>query len=82
MTVAMYSKDNAVRRILRLDPNPDTKAWEIAWDDKVQQLHILGRGTKTRYWMSAADQLGWEIRIDVADRSKLETNDGQVRRVE
>ena len=82
VTVAVYSKDNAVRRILRLDPNPDTKAWEMAWDSKAQQLHILGRGTKTRYWMSAADQLGWEVRADMGDRSKLETTEGQVRRVE
>lgn len=82
VTVAVYSKAGAVQRILRLDPNPDTKAWEMAWDAKTQQLHILGHGTRSRYWMSAADQLGWEVRMDVADQSKLETTDGQVRRVE
>ena len=82
VNVAVYSKAGAVRRILRLDPNPGTKTWEMAWDAKAQQLHILGHGVKARYWMSAADQLGWEVRIDVAKRSQLETTEGQIRRVE
>jgi hypothetical protein len=54
----------------------------MAWDAKAQQLHILGHGAKSRYWVSAADQLGWEVRMDVAKDSKLESADGTVRRVE
>jgi len=82
VTVAAYGKAGKVGRILRLDPNPDTKSWELAWDGTAQQLHILQHGTRARYWMTAADQLGWEVRMDVPDYSKLETTDGKVRRTE
>jgi hypothetical protein len=83
LTIAVFSKANKTGRILRLDPNADpATSWEMAWDSKTQQLHILQHSPKARYWMSAADQKDWEVRLDVKDYSKLETKDGVVRRVE
>jgi hypothetical protein len=83
LTIAVFSKENKTGRILRLDPNADpATSWEMAWDAKAQQLHILQHSPKARYWMSAADQKDWEVRLDVPDYSKLETKDGGVRRVE
>ena len=82
VTLAVYSKAGAVGRILRLDPNADTGTWEMAWDATAQQLHLLGRGLRTRYWLTAPDQLGWEVRMDAGKDTRLETTEGKVRRVE